>query len=157
MQACGSFGPVALCKFDAVMPARENERMAETPKRRWFRFRLSTVLVLTAIVAWGMATRPYVVSRTEVWTMLWRPDRTSPTGAVFVPKAGRLQHSHELVDGFRYYEYTCYAVERSELNLRFVLPALALFAFLAWKAARAVVERRRRRAGRATRLGPQSY
>ena len=30
--------------------------MDEKPRRRLFRFRLSTVLILTAIVAWGMAT-----------------------------------------------------------------------------------------------------
>lgn len=29
-------------------------------KSRWFRFRLSTVLILTAIVAWGMVTRPSI-------------------------------------------------------------------------------------------------
>lgn len=30
------------------------------PTRRWFRFRLSTVLILTAIVAWGMAAGPWM-------------------------------------------------------------------------------------------------
>lgn len=30
--------------------------MDETPAKRWFRFRLSTVLIVTAITAWGMAT-----------------------------------------------------------------------------------------------------
>ena len=34
--------------------------MDEKPKRRWFRFRISTVLILTAILAWGMATRPNI-------------------------------------------------------------------------------------------------
>jgi hypothetical protein len=37
--------------------------MDDKPQRRWFRFRLSTVLILTAIVAWGMACRPYLVER----------------------------------------------------------------------------------------------
>ena len=37
--------------------------MDEKPRRRWFRFRLSTVLILTAIVAGGMACRPFVVLR----------------------------------------------------------------------------------------------
>jgi hypothetical protein len=32
--------------------------MHATSKRRWFRFRLSTVLILTALTAWAMATRP---------------------------------------------------------------------------------------------------
>jgi hypothetical protein len=29
--------------------------MNEQPKRHWFRFRLSTVLILTALTAWGMS------------------------------------------------------------------------------------------------------
>ncbi|MGD9647489.1 MAG: hypothetical protein AB7U73_17375 [Pirellulales bacterium] len=33
--------------------------MHEQPPRRWFRFKLSTVLILTAIAAWGMACRPW--------------------------------------------------------------------------------------------------
>lgn len=33
--------------------------MDEKPQRRWFRFRLSTVLMLTAIVAWGMSYWPF--------------------------------------------------------------------------------------------------
>lgn len=33
--------------------------MDEQPKRRWFQIRLSTVLILTAIAAWGMACRPW--------------------------------------------------------------------------------------------------
>ncbi|MGE0535730.1 MAG: hypothetical protein AB7O68_12195 [Pirellulales bacterium] len=34
--------------------------MAEQPTRRWFRFKLSTVLILTAIAAWAVAYRPEV-------------------------------------------------------------------------------------------------
>ncbi|MBX9788783.1 MAG: hypothetical protein K2Y37_07690 [Pirellulales bacterium] len=30
--------------------------MSQTPAKRWYRFRLSTVLILTSIAAWGMAT-----------------------------------------------------------------------------------------------------
>ena len=50
-------------QFDVAMPALQNERMADPPKRRWLRFKLSTVLILTAIVAWGMACRPYIEQR----------------------------------------------------------------------------------------------
>jgi len=30
------------------------------PSRRWYQFRLSTILVLVAILAWGMALRPWL-------------------------------------------------------------------------------------------------
>jgi hypothetical protein len=102
--------------------------MDERPKRRWFRFRLSTVLVLTAIVAWGMAQRPFV--RWYGWDRSgdhhgW-VERTPPSGL----PAWRVE------DELGYYQ-------RSFPQLRW--PALALAVFLAWKAAWAVVERRRRR------------
>ncbi|MBX9790305.1 MAG: hypothetical protein K2Y37_15410 [Pirellulales bacterium] len=42
------------------MPRWYSEGMDEKPKRRWFLFRLSTVLILTAIAAWIMVTRPRV-------------------------------------------------------------------------------------------------
>ena len=34
--------------------------MSEQPKRRWYQFRLSTVLILIAIAAWAMALPAYV-------------------------------------------------------------------------------------------------
>jgi len=42
--------------------------MEEKPKRRWFRFRLSTVLILTAIAAWGMALQPWATTHYEHFT-----------------------------------------------------------------------------------------
>jgi hypothetical protein len=80
-------------------------RMQEKPRRRWFQFKLSTVLILTAIAAWGMAIPPLVV-----------------TGY-----SGTLTHLDEV----------------RSVNPTLGWPALALAAFLAWKAAWAVVERRR--------------
>ncbi len=79
----------------------------DKPKRRWFRFRLSTVLILTAIVAWGMARWPLLEE--DYYLMLRAIPYPGPSRPF--PLKG---------------------------------PLLALAAFLAWKAAWAVVERRRR-------------
>ncbi|MBX9790320.1 MAG: hypothetical protein K2Y37_15490 [Pirellulales bacterium] len=84
--------------------------MDEKPKRRWFRFRLSTLLILTAIAAWAMATPRFVpgpAKLSELWPI--------PTGR---PVEQRLNH-------------------------QLAWPAFALAAFLAWKGASTVVERRR--------------
>ncbi|MBX9789622.1 MAG: hypothetical protein K2Y37_11965 [Pirellulales bacterium] len=118
--------------------------MNEQPTRRqatarWFRFRLSTVLILTAIAAWAMATRPFV--------MLVEPNApksvyrwiTIPWGTIFV----EVQRSPGVVDCMRF---------EKVLNPQLVLVAVIFAAFLAWKAAWAVVERRRRSA-RATPPG----
>ena len=89
--------------------------MDERPKRRWFRFRLSTVLILTAIAAWGMALRPLFVSVKPGYKGHFVAVPAGPYFTAVVPNP----------------------------NLKW--PALALAAFLAWKAAWAVAERRRRR------------
>ena len=83
--------------------------MDAKPKRRWFRFRLSTVLILTAILAWAMSCWPWLI---PVYTFYIRP---------------KIGHGE-----------TTWVVNRPLL-----WPALALAAFLAWKAAWAVVEHRR--------------
>ena len=114
-------------------------------KRRWFRFRLSTVLILTAIVAWGMACRPHI--GLEYWTN----PLTSRTHVVgYIP---------EDRDGSWRFEASSWNVSTSRglivhvgPNPQLAWPTLALAAFLAWKAAWAVVERRRRRSARATLL-----
>ncbi|MGD9645047.1 MAG: hypothetical protein AB7U73_05000 [Pirellulales bacterium] len=82
--------------------------MDEKPKRRWFRFKLSSVLILTAILAWAMATRPY-----WFWIQM-PPDPNGPVG------------KHDAI----------------RFNSDFAWPALALLAFLVWKAAWAVAARR---------------
>jgi len=97
--------------------------MNETPKKRWLRFRLSTVLILTAIVAWGMAVGPWTTLYSRV---MWGPDMQSHPGTIIVDGEVRV------VKGY-------------EFNPAFGLAALALLAFLAWKVASPVVERRRRR------------
>lgn len=102
--------------------------MDDKPKRRWFRFRLSTVLILTAILAWAMATRPFfVLVATE-----------NGRYVVFDPHS-----SATLKEGRSLYPDTTPMVY-DWINPRLKWPALAFAAFLAWKAAWAVVERRRR-------------
>jgi hypothetical protein len=108
--------------------------MDEKPKRRWFRFRLSTVLILTAIVAWGMATWPDLAIGYYSWSGTWQVigrrfwQSSDVTWSVEFERCG-------IVVG------SCNAV---------AWPALSLAAFLAWKAAWAVAERRRAR--RATQV-----
>ena len=99
-------------KFAGNLSGWYSDGMDEKPKRRWFRFRLSTVLILTAIVAWAMACWPW---RIAIYTY-YTPIRS---------------------------EETSWFVNR---DLRW--PALALAAFLAWKAVLAIVARRHARAAR---------
>jgi hypothetical protein len=102
--------------------------MDEPPTRRWFRFRLSTVLILTAIVAWGMACRPYIeTGTTGAWLNSGDP---LPPGARSDGIVVRRDRVHVLVD-------------RQSLNPALQWPLTTLVAFLAWKAAWAVAERRR--------------
>jgi hypothetical protein len=105
--------------------------MDKKPKRRWFRFRLSTVLILTAIVAWGMACRPYVVHYVEVSET--RPQDIPPGSLRAIPMMVNLRR-------------TLWTVHRENLNPGLKWPALALAAFFTWKAGWAVVERRRQSA-----------
>ncbi|MBX9788474.1 MAG: hypothetical protein K2Y37_06125 [Pirellulales bacterium] len=100
--------------------------MDEKPKRRWFRFRLSTVLILTAILAWGMATRPHIVPGPGAH-IIWTPPETKAERDSIWTRWG-----------------TPYANRKLNPALRW--PAIALAVFLSWKAAWAVVERRRREA-----------
>jgi hypothetical protein len=111
--------------------------MDEKPKRRWFRFRLSTVLILTAITAWGMARRPdqlFHFSRaTHGYVGLPATAAAPPHIGDLFPDRGR----------------TYYRIDKTALIRRLAYPAIALAAFLAWKAAWAMVEAstpRRRRA-----------
>ena len=85
--------------------------MAEQPKKRWFRFRLSTVLILTAIAAWAMACWP---SYGDLWIRFAKRPQIPPIPTpfwIFAPAA----------------------------TVGDILwPALALLAFLAWKVAWAI-------------------
>jgi len=124
--------------------------MDEQPKRRWFRFRLSTVLILTAIVAWAMACRPSVD-----WGYLENTVEFDPTKAadLYIALDDDPKRPGDSVVDF---DNVCFGFSLSGpsgWNQRWisiapkslVYPAISLAAFLAWKAAWAVIERRRAR------------
>ena len=111
--------------------------MDEKPRRRWFRFRISTVLILTAIAAGMMACRPFVVSVN--YDLL--PGYGSTPGA---DSDVRIVESQSLLGLSMWHQESPNLMEEIGLNHRLQFPVLALAAFLAWKAAWAVIERRRR-------------
>lgn len=88
---------------------------AKQPRRRWPQLRLSTWLILIAILAWAMAVRPFFL----------RSALTAP-GAQPIP----LDKSLVVV---------------TDLNPRLHGPALAMATFLAWQLAWLLIERRRQR------------
>ena len=108
--------------------------MDEKPKRRWFQFRLSAWFVLVAILAWAMTCRPlYVVGEGVI----------EVSRGEFVANWIDLHYgAFEMDDGsLRYFR----KFEHRGLNQRLYWPALALAAFLAWKAAWAIGPRLVRR------------
>lgn len=120
--------------------------MQFAPLLRRFRFRLSTVLILTAIAAWAMATRP---------VFDWGHERSRPiappnyTGIQIFTNLDFRPASSPDWDGVAVMFTRCVAHNADEYWFivgprKFFWPLCALAAFLAWKAARAVVERRRR-------------
>jgi len=131
--------------------------MDEQPQKRWFRFRLSTVLILTAIAASVTACWPfYYVEFVPV-------HKPGPVGEWFVP-VGVLQtkrvpahlsllrslmgNTRLIRPSWQYspeYWDSNYQATGPHFNRDLLWPAVALVAFLAWKAAWAVVDRRRRR------------
>lgn len=102
--------------------------MDEKPKRRWFRFRLSTWLVLVVTACWALAIRPvYVINQGEetIWVGPGFP------GPVTVPAGmNRVYLGPD-------FEYT---VDRRHFNPQYKWAILVVAAFFIWK----VVERRRR-------------
>jgi hypothetical protein len=133
---------------DAAGPPRQNRAMDEKPKRRWFQFRLSTVLILTAILAWAMATRPYCWREYTAYAVSNpAPGQRTAIGA-FVSKRRSKGHMAwiRLVQTKTRRPLHGVCVEsRLVVNPAAKWPALALFAFLTWKATWALIERRRRR------------
>jgi hypothetical protein len=110
--------------------------MRLSPPRRWLQFRLSTWFVLVAILALAMARWPYFDEFGALVELINATVRSS-TGGVdppyHIPYWGLGQ--------FLWFWKLKLSVEQLKW------PALALAAFLAWKAAWAVVERRRRKSG----------
>lgn len=99
--------------------------MPDPPPRRWFQFQLSTWFVLVGLLAWAMLEWPWVVTLVN----------------------NRVQNTTD--------EWSSFPADPSELpepalnpDLRY--PALALAAFVGWKAAGVVA---RRVARRSTRVG----
>lgn len=123
------FGVIAV-SYPAVRSAILTT-MDEKPNRtwrRWFQFRLSTWLVLVGIVAWAMATRPYVVIN-------------DGTESVWVHGFGRfIAQPGETHIQFGTRQI---AVDRRHINPRLRWPALALTAFIGWKAFWLIPEIRR--------------
>jgi hypothetical protein len=102
-------------------PYRAPERLNESKNRRWFHVKPSTALILVAIAAWGMTYWPILTIHAGF-----------PS-----PKTAEYFNPYDEFIG------DSWAVR---FNTRIFWPALALAAFFTWKAAWAVVERRRRRA-----------
>jgi hypothetical protein len=110
------------------------------PPRRWFQFRLSTWFVLVAILAWAMTHWPTYWDGYSEYINHWPADRIT-----FID-ANTLHFAYGGLG--RYILFW-----RFKLFLEaFLVPALALAAFLAWKAAWAVVERRLAHPARPTPL-----
>ncbi|MGE4102045.1 MAG: hypothetical protein AB7E74_08765 [Pirellulales bacterium] len=125
--------------------------MADPPKRPWFCFRISTVLILTAIVAWAMAQSP---RRTSGFVFLSRS--TDPAAKWEVEEVFKFPRSkEEFAPWHRWIRAKKrlvseamrsrgpngkhYWIEhRIATNRLFLAPYFALAAFLAWKAAWAV-------------------
>jgi hypothetical protein len=91
------------------------------PKRRRFRFRLSTVLILTAITAWGM-TIPRCVRHGAPYFVHYLAAAPPPPGAVD-RKPGQ----------------TAFLIYDLKLNPAVLRPALTLAVFLDWKAVWAIL------------------
>jgi hypothetical protein len=108
------------------------------PLRRWFQFRLSTWFVLVAILAWAMWLRP--------WAYLQVYD--NPT--VLLNLGGWPGSDHP--DYFQISLQSAHARSMRGIalgigpNPAILYPALALAAFIGWKTAWPIVERRRKRA-----------
>lgn len=96
----------------AILPSMDN---SQGTKRRWFRFRLSTVLILISIVAWGMATGPWMYTE-EI-------------------------HAHGSPSGMM--QDSDYIMHIDKFNPYAMFPVAALAFFLALKIAGAMVDHRR--------------
>ncbi|MBX9791239.1 MAG: hypothetical protein K2Y37_20145 [Pirellulales bacterium] len=108
--------------------------MVERPKRRWFRFRLSTVLILTAIAAWGMACRPTLSVEYSSSTA----GKAHIIGRL-MPHARELWWVHCALISGPFMDYDAIDIQVGP-NPELKWPVIAFFSFLVWKAAWAVVE-----------------
>ena len=124
--------------------------MDEKPKRRWFRFRLSTVLILIAILAWALACRVHIDHGGDTYSNIGFPQ-----GIGFSVTTNHLPWVIDHI-GLEDVDNVCLSASwRNQADMHehwltftpksVLWSPVALIAFLAWKAAWAVVERRRAR------------
>ena len=109
-------------------------QMAEKPKRRGFQFKLSTVLILTAIAAWGMSLSPYFE---EAPVTYYRQVLEVPPGApiAYGPEVKvRNGEPPPFRLGYRT-PHTSRRMWQKTLAPQLRYPFAALAVFLAWKAA----------------------
>jgi hypothetical protein len=143
--------------FDGRLANSRSLAMHLLPPRRWFQFRLSTWFVLVAILGWAMACWPFYWHEITHYSapMRARDERTAL--GVFVGRSNSADYTdwiHKQREAFLTHGFpassfprTSYVEGRDIVNPATRWPVLALAAFLAWKAAWAVVERRRRKSG----------
>jgi len=115
--------------------------MSENP-RRWYQFRLSTILVLVAILAWAMACRPYWTAdtlrrSTPEEHLAWHAQQSPGQIARVRQKLSQMGRLGP-TDKFRVY----FSV-RGGVNPRLAWPITALAVFLTWKWIAAKWKRRR--------------
>lgn len=119
--------------------------MDEQPRitRRWYQFRLSTILVLVGILAWAMARRPWIN---------WGGNGIEPDMAVpglacqfYVHRTGVTAWLciYNEVPGARHLDAYGWWLNIGPTEL--IWPILALVAFLTWKLGWAIAARRKRR------------
>lgn len=114
----------------------------DPPPRRWYQFRLSTILVLVAIAAWVMACRPLWIDGMDSWRQ--------------ITHAEYMQRLEVSLDARRLPEWRrppttivamtgppSFYIEEPGPNPKLKWPILALAAFLTWKLSWAIVGRAR--------------
>jgi hypothetical protein len=134
-------------------------RMRLLPPRPWFQFRLTTWFVLVALLAWAMMLRPYYTNG-RLFMVLVDPkiaaeSRRQPfiSNRIDVNNWGMSIREQTARQGKRPdFGFDNYDIRvwywRSRLTLeRLAYPALALAAFVGWKAASALWRSRARRQG----------
>jgi len=115
------------------------------PRRRWYQFRLSTVLVLVAISAWAMAYWPWGKSALRSFDY-YQPYEPGIEGRIYVRQGLGLS-----LGLWRSPPHTSYRLECEHIPGQLMWPASALIAFLTWKWTwPRVVRWRERRRERAT-------
>ncbi len=116
--------------------------MPSLPPHRWFQFRLTTVFVLVAILAWSMLIQPWVVPNPNYPQQLW------PTGARIPPgyKVSALpgEPARVYINARTGTPQVLLIPSDRQMNPALRHPISVLTLFLAWKAARPAARSARR-------------